>query len=112
MEQLNFLIPLQNKCFLSTKRMESLKGKLPTKIVLQEHLKLERRLMKEVENYTPEPFKISLSKEEMSEILKEINSKGKYGLPYVYLLTTSEALPVAVISEIIVDNQLNIEDER
>ena len=105
MEQLNFLIPMQNKCFLSTKRMESLKGKLPTKIVLQEHLKLERRLMKEVENYTPEPFKVSLSKEEMDEVLSEINKRGKYGLPYVYLLTTSEALPVAVISEIIVENE-------
>ena len=111
MEQLNFLIPLQNKSFLSTKRMKSLKGKLPTKEVLQEHIKLERYLMGGNKEYTPEPFKVSLSKEELSEVLTEIRRKGKYELPHIYLLISSNSLPIAVISEIVNENQLNIEDE-
>lgn len=105
MKELNFTIPCPNGVCLSTKRMSSLKGKLPTKDVLFEHMKLERRLVDTVEGYSPKPFSVSVTKWEMNQIITEIKSKSRYELGHVFLLLKSNNLPIAVISELIEEEE-------
>ena len=99
MKQLNFIIPCPNGVCLTTKKMKTLAGILPTREVLWEHMKLERHLVETVENYQPKPFAISLEKEEIEVILKEIKGKARYELNHIYLLLQSSNLPIAVIAE-------------
>lgn len=87
--------------------MKHLSSFLPSMEELGAHLVHESKLIKEVENYQPEPYMIYLSVENYDMIINELRSKhSRYYSDSVFLMLSSKSAPIIKIKQRIEPNSL------
>jgi cell division protein FtsI/penicillin-binding protein 2 len=88
----------QKHQMLSTKRIKEITKLLPTREEIDAHLAVERKLIKEVGGYTPEPYKITIEKDEYNNIQSVLKNKiPGYHSEVIYLMVSSKGAPIIKI---------------
>lgn len=114
MDKLDLFIPITYRKesgqisvqLISIKKITQLTDKIPTREILQTHLLIEGKFLKEIEGYIPQPYFLQLEEKEFDEVLNQLKSKLPLKLYELInhngefpLVLSSESYPIVSVSK-------------